>query len=129
MSIFTLKKYELVQGRQPFYTLSEDDTCQYENYCNDLVSNPAYQASLRSILANMVRIANGEKVAREKFHPYDIGVSNAKVCEFKAGDLRVYALQEDGTGKIIILGGYKNQQKADERQVKSLVQRYIASRT
>lgn len=123
MSIFALKKYDVVQGNYPFYRLAEDGKCQYDEYCKEIEEKTSYASELLSIKQTMVRVANNQRVPKEKFRQID---KDLKICEFKSRNLRVYALHEDRKGKIIILGGYKNQQKADIRQVKSLAQQYLA---
>jgi hypothetical protein len=48
-----------------------------------------------------------------------------KECEFKTHHLRVYAIHEIDTGKIVIMGGYKTKQKQDINHFREVKKQYL----
>ena len=52
--------------------------------------------------------------------------NQVKEYEFKSKHLRVYAIQQIN-GKIIVLGGFKNNQKEDINKFRSLKKQYLDS--
>jgi hypothetical protein len=143
MRKFDLKKITAVQGKQVFYQLTIDDNPDFSNLAEGETENDrktgvldSYEATLESrykknlaqIYNAMNRVANNEHVPREKYHELTERKSNDpyKDYEFKHGDLRVYAIKTEG-GKIIILGGFKNTQKEDIVQMRSLKKQFFES--
>jgi hypothetical protein len=65
-------------------------------------------------------IANQIPVPSSKFR--DLATKNVspKEQEFKTRNLRVYAIQVKGIGKILVSGGMKNSQVADIRRFRSI---------
>lgn len=135
---FVLKNIESIKGRQMFYQLvilnenskydknqSEDELKgQFDLYEDSL--EESYECALASILGIMDRVANLNTVSKEKFKDITPSGDKTKEYEFKPGDLRVYGIKIPN-GKLIILGGFKNKQKADIKKFRSLKKEYLQS--
>ena len=147
MSKFALKNIEAIKGRQRFSQLivlpndADAEAIQNKIY-NDELSNREvqdgqldiyekelegkYTGSLASILNIMNRVANLQSVSQDKFKDITPSKETVKEYEFKHQDLRVYAIYAPD-GKIIVFGGYKNNQKADIKKFRSLKSQYLES--
>ena len=74
----------------------------------------------------MNRVANMESVPETKFKDVTPKREKVKEYEFKYGDLRLYAIKIY-EGKLVLLGGFKNQQKKDFGRFRSLKKQFIDS--
>ena len=146
MSKFVLKKIYTIKGKLVFKQLvilddledinkiqheiteaeNEDIECVYKGVLDwyEEGLEKRYIKSLQGILSIMDRIANMQLVSKDKFR--DVTPDNEKVkeYEFKFGDLRVYAIKIPN-GQLVILAGYKNTQKKDFKQFRSLKNQYL----
>ena len=123
MTIYTLKEIESVKGRYKFYHLIIDGFSNFERFCNEL--DEKYKSELMTILSNMNEISKLNRLPETKYHHINLYFKNIKGFEFKSKNLRIYGIHEDDTGKIIILGGFKNQQRKDISKFKSQVKHYM----
>lgn len=71
-------------------------------------------------------VANLNSVSEEKFKDITPSGDKIKEYEFKSGDLRVYGIKIPN-GKLIVLGGFKNQQNSDITKFRSLKIEYLQS--
>ncbi len=78
------------------------------------------------MISYMEYAANGSSLTQEKFKDVTPDGELVKEYEFKSKHLRVYAIKKPN-GKIIILGGFKNTQKADFKLFRSIKQQYLDS--
>lgn len=85
-----------------------------------------YQSSFSGILTYMNLVADLKSVPKQKYHPLKNPQNGTKDFEFKNGDLRVYGIDVPG-GKIIMLGGFKNNQESDITQLRALTKKYLES--
>ena len=72
----------------------------------------------------MNRVSNFQSLPKEKFKDVTPRKNNVTEYEFKYGDLRVWAIKIPN-GKLVILGGYKNDQKHGFRKFRSLKEQYL----
>lgn len=122
MPKFELRNIEAVQGNQSFEKLIVDGIAPFDTFENELETK--YVTSLQKIYYYMNEVANNRSLPSTKFKDVTPKKEGVKEYEFKDGDLRVYGISKPG-GKIIILGGYKNQQKKDYRRFRSLKKHYL----
>jgi mannose/fructose/N-acetylgalactosamine-specific phosphotransferase system component IIB len=147
MSKFVIKNIEAIKGRQQFKQLvivSDEvnaDNLQLQINLKeakkenveimgilDLYENTLekkYINSFYGIIAIMNRVANLQSVAANKFKDVTPDSEIIKEFEFKYQDLRVLAIKIPG-GELVLVGGYKNQQKADFSRFHSLKKQYLA---
>ncbi len=122
MSKFALQIIEAVEGNQTFEKLLVDGVAPFDTFKNDLETKE--RRSLEKIYFYMNEVANNRTLPNKKFKDVTPKTEKVKEYEFKDGNLRVYGISKYG-GKIIILGGYKNQQKKDYRTFRSLKKQYL----
>jgi hypothetical protein len=141
MANFDLKKIAVATGTCPIYQLTIDDNPDYTNaeseeernrrktgvldeYEKNLESK--YKKNMVQIYNTVQRVSNMELVPKEKFRQLQGRKKNDPYpdFEFKHGDLRVYAIAGPG-GKIIIFGGFKNEQEEDIKKMRVLKLKYF----
>jgi hypothetical protein len=124
MSIFASKKFEPVQGRQVFEKLFVNDVCLIDEFEQEIVSNQQHISELKTIYAYMNFLASGRILPEKKFRKIKTGKNSQNLYEFKSKHLRVYVFSIP-RGKMVVLGGYKKNQKADIKIFKSIVKEYF----
>lgn len=85
-----------------------------------------YEGSFYGLLSIMNRDANMQPLSEGKFKDVTPHGELVKEYEIKYQYLRAYAIKIPN-GKLILLGGYKNQQKNDFTQFRSLKKQYLES--
>lgn len=124
MPTFALRKLDSVKGRLEIVELVIDNLGQLELYEKELETK--YKSHYLSLLHIMNEVARGTRLPDTKFHHLKNTKGSVGECEFKFGDLRLYAIQKTG-GLIIILGGYKNTQPKDISKFRGLKNQYLNS--
>jgi hypothetical protein len=122
MSKFALEKIETIKGIQVFEKLLIDDICQLDDYEKNLEKK--YKSELSMIYFYMNRVANLNYPPEEKYKDITPDKEIIKEYEFRTKHLRVYAIKKEN-GKIIIFGGYKNRQKNNLREFRSIKKKYL----
>ena len=122
MSKFALQNIDAVQGNQTFEKLLVDGVAPFDTFEEGLETKD--RRSLEKIYFYMNEVANNRTLPKTKFKDVTPKKQKVKEYEFKDSDLRVYCISKFG-GKIIILGGYKNQQQKDYRTFRSLKEQYL----
>ena len=123
MSKFSLVEIESVKGKQKFFKLLKDDICEFDEFEYEARIN--YSKQMTRIYALMNRVANIQTLTREQFQDITPDKELIKEYEFKTHNLRVYAIHDAGTGKIIITGGYKNTQDSDITHFREVKKQYF----
>lgn len=125
MSEFTLKRLEQVKGRNSFYKLVKNGTCEFDNFCKKMGGPGMYKSELMTIFSYMELAANQQPLPGTKFKDITPRNESVKEHEFKSKHLRVYAFQQRRTGKIIVCGGTKSSQKSDIRHFRQIKSQYL----
>ena len=125
MPLFSLRRLELVKGKQQFYNLFKNNTCVFEEFCRNIENDERYLSELRTIFAYMEMVANLQMLPQQKMR--DLTPKNDKIKEYelKTKHLRVYFIHQENIGKIIILGGFKTTQPKDISKFRALKKEYI----
>ncbi|GAB3993535.1 hypothetical protein GCM10028807_28990 [Spirosoma daeguense] len=127
MSTFTLKKVEAVRAKQELDELVVDGIGQLEAFERLLKeTDMRFLSEFKTLLSYMEYAANGNSLPDTKFKDVTATGALVKEYEFKSKHLRVYAIKKTN-GKIIILGGFKTNQKADFKRFRSLKEQYLNS--
>jgi hypothetical protein len=142
MPTFDLKKITLIDGKQTFYQLTIDDIPNFEGATTEEEKNERktgvldlyeqeleamYMKDIEMIYAYMNMVANNAQIPGKKYHDLDRDKNDPHPdFEFKHGDLRLYGVKIPG-GKIIFLGGYKNNEEKNIRRLRSLKKQYFVS--
>ena len=122
MNKFALETIDAIKGKQRFEKLLVDGVCLFDEFEKNLEKK--YKRNLQKIYYYMESVANNMSLPCTKFKDVTPDKETVKEYEFKDGDLRVYAISTYG-GKIVVLGGYKNAQKADFRHFRSIKKEYL----
>ncbi|OOV25053.1 hypothetical protein BXU11_16005 [Flavobacterium sp. LM5] len=125
MSKFALKDIESINGKQTFNQLEVNGQKQLDKFEADL-SDTTYISEFKTLLTYMEYVANNKTLPQTKFKDITPKKQQVKEYEFKSKHLRVYAIQQTN-GKIIVLGGFKNNQKDDINRFRSLKKQYLDS--
>ncbi len=125
MPKFVLKNIKSINGKQQFNQLVVDGNGQLDEFENDL-KDTTYWSEFKTLLAYMDFVANNRTLPQTKFKDITPAKELVKEYEFKSKHLRIYAIHQPN-GKIVILGGYKNNQKNDINKFRSLKKQYLDS--
>lgn len=85
-----------------------------------------YKGSFNGLTAIMIRDANMQSLSKEKFRDVTPDGELVREYEIKYQDLRAFAIKIPN-GKLVLLGGYKNQQKEDFKKFRALKKQYLES--
>ena len=140
MSTFDLKEIISVKGKQKFYQLTINDNPIFNKEDTENIKNEKktgvldtfekelekkYKKDIEMIYAYMNMVSNGDHIPGTKYHELDIYKNDPyQDFEFKHGKLRIYGVKITG-GKIIFLGGYKNQEEKNLTRLRSLKKQYF----
>ena len=146
MTKFVSKKISAIKGKQEFRQMiileDNQNTDQIQKEIdekesrNEEVDNKGvldeyeenleakYKSNFRSLLSNMDRVAKLQSLPKTKFRDITPKKESVKEYEFKLEDLRVYAIKIPN-GEMVILGGFKNNQKDDIRKFRALKKKYL----
>ena len=125
MSKFVLHKIDAVKGIQVFSQLSINGEKQLDKFEEEL-KGTTYQGEFRQLFVYMEFLANNNPLPITKFRELKGNKDNIKEYEFKSKHLRLYAIAQPG-GKIIILGGFKNNQTKDIAHFRAIKKEYLNS--
>jgi len=141
MSKFVTKTIETVIGRQQFKQLVivedkvdairlqqqiDKNEVEIDGVLDVYESNleDKYKSSFRGMTALMNRVANLQSLPEEKFRDITPDKEIVKEYEIKYQDLRVYLIKI-ANGKLILLGGFKNNQDSDLKKFRALKRQFL----
>lgn len=119
MSKFELHKIDVIKGKQDFCQLAIDGVRLLDSFEDELAKSTTYLSEFKMILTYMEYVAENRTLPVTKFRDITPKKEVVREYEFKSKHLRVYAIQKKG-GKIIVLCGFKSNQKNDIRSFRSL---------
>ncbi len=122
MPTFGVSTIEAIKGRQVFLELVINGVGQLQSFENEL--QDVYKAELRSILTRMNYVADMVSLPKEKFREITPKGERVNEFEFKTKNLRVYCIKIPN-GKLVVLCGFKNSQKADISSFRGLKKQYL----
>lgn len=122
---FELRKIEAIKGKQQFFDLIVDGKGQFDAFCQQIKRDGRYQSELLSMMAFMDWVAQLKMLPLTKFRDITPKNEKAKEYEFKSKHLRVYAFHLETSGKIVVLGGFKNTQPEDIRKFRMIKKRFL----
>lgn len=125
MPEFKLRKIPQVRGRNTYYKLVKDGDCEFDEFCKEMNKPDKYESELKTIFSYMELAANQQPLPRTKFKDITPKKDSVKEHEFKSKHLRVYAFQQKSTGKIIVCGGTKTNQKSDIKHFREVKKQYL----
>jgi hypothetical protein len=123
MSKFALHNIESINGKQLFFQLEINGIKQLDVFEEELIGT-TYDGEFKTALTLMDFIANNRTLPKTKFRDITPKKESVKEYEFKTKHLRIYAINKPG-GKIIVLGGFKNNQKSNINLFRSIKKQYL----
>ena len=127
MHTFATRLMEEIKGRQQtFEKLVVDGICYYDEFEEDVRNIPQYYSELKTTLSYMEMFANGITLPNTKFRQLHVNIARSNLVEFKSKHLRLYACSVKD-GKLVITGGYKQNQEKDIPKILQIVKDFIQS--
>jgi len=126
MSNFALIKIEAVKGRQKFYKLVKDGICEFDEFEAEARRN--FNSEMNTIYRRFNSISLGRRLPLTQNRILDGGIKNVTECEVKSKHLRIYYFIDKFNGNIVILGGYKKNQKRDIKHFENIVKTFIENK-
>lgn len=119
MNVYGIKPFNLVNNSYyQFFEVSVNDRFLFQEFANSLRNSTVDKKRLNAIYRYMDMISPSVFLPKEKFRQLE-GMGSPLYYEFKKNDIRVYVLKQEPS-VFILLGGYKGNQKADIKRIKSL---------
>jgi len=106
------------------YELYKNDSSLFEEFYEKSITDSKLFANMSRALRIIEDTANLQRKPKTKFRQISNSKLNCKVYEAKADNVRIYLFEENKTGRIIVLGGIKGNQKKDIRKVISTIKEY-----
>ena len=126
MRTFASEIIEAVKGKQIFEKLIVNNICLIDEFEKEIKDRGQYISEFNTLISHIDCFANGTTLPITKFREIKSNRTKVKHYEFKSKNLRVYAFNIPG-GKMVVMGGYKNNQDADIRTFQSIVKEYIST--
>ncbi|MGD9993479.1 MAG: hypothetical protein AB7S69_09285 [Salinivirgaceae bacterium] len=129
MPKYSLNKIVEIEGKQEIYKLEIDDSCQFDDFEREIVKRKQYEEELTSILAHIEDFSNNKTLPEKKFKILNKSDKKDRIkeYEFKSRNLRVYGIKAPD-GQIIIMGGYKSNQKKDLKKFRGIKSNYLETK-
>ncbi len=119
MKRISLNKIIEIDGKQNIFKLKINGKCLFDDFEKEVKTQGQYYDELCSIYSLIEDVADNKLLPKKKFRDITRKNDRPKEYEFKSKHLRVYAIKGKD-GKIIIMGGYKSNQKNDLKKFRKI---------
>jgi|SRR5690554_384967 len=102
------------------WELCVDKESILESFVKQVMDEGTYSNDLAGAIRYVELAADLRMLPKTRFREIKDQDINGKLFEAKKGSIRIYHFHETGTGRIIVLGGFKNNQTKD---IKAAVKR------
>ncbi len=102
-----------------YYKLYIDGVCQFDEFLEEIKKNKNDRKLFNYIIQYMDGLTDQNRYPKTKFNHIEDS-NRSDIFEFKKDRLRVYVIKQK-PNMFIIIGGYKNNQKKDIKNLKSKV--------
>jgi hypothetical protein len=106
------------------FELCEGGKSLFADFYKTIEGNKAFENDLVGAIRNLELAANLLHLPKTKFREIKQQKFKNKLFEAKYGAIRIYHFQEKYTGRIIVLGGLKNNQQIDIKSVIRTIKNY-----
>lgn len=106
------------------YELCKNGKSLFEEFYEEAEQDPILFSNTTKALRIIEDTANLKLRPRTKFRQIENSKLDCKLYEAKANDVRIYLFEEKKTGRVIVLGGTKGNQKKDIKRVISTIKEY-----
>lgn len=125
MTIFALQKIPEVSGKIFVFKIIINGKCPYDEFEMVISREATYRRELFTIQTRLTEMAEGKLLPEQKFKNITPAGDPVKEYEIKTRNLRVYLFHEKNTGRIIVIGGKKVQQKSMIKHFRNIKHHYI----
>lgn len=124
MANFALREITTICGvYYKTYQLVVNGVGAYDEFLKEF-NNPQYESEIFRFIRLLESCNNGQRTPPSFYKDVTPKGERTKEYEYRTKNLRIYAIQGDD-GRIIIIGGQKNNQEKDFRRFRSLKQQYL----
>lgn len=128
MHNFTLQPIEEFETKQSVFKLLRNGKCHFDKFFEEISIDKNLAPELGDLFAIIRHVANDSTSnlpPTKKYRKLNLGSKlKYNAYEAKSDHLRLYLIQERGTGLIFILGGKKKNQTRDLEHLKSLIKEF-----
>jgi hypothetical protein len=122
MTKFTIRLSGRVGAtRIKLYKLAVNKECQLDEFEGVIQKEGAFSCEIDKMYAILKNACNLVMLPRTTFRPLQLGDLPYPIYEAKTKNLRFYLIKFEKTGKVILLGGRKSNQKADLKHLSRLI--------
>jgi hypothetical protein len=125
MPTFALQELKELSSKLRIYKLLIDNACEYDAFETQIQLDGTYASELVTIQTRLIEIAECKSLPKEKFKDITPRKEPIKEYEIKTRNLRVYLFHEANTGRVIVLGGKKTDQKSDIKRFRRIKKDYF----
>ncbi|RYD83144.1 MAG: hypothetical protein EOP53_01705 [Sphingobacteriales bacterium] len=125
MPKFATETVSLIKARENVEQLIIDGRKVLDEYMASL-KGTTYESELGNIIKYIEHASNGNSLPKTKMRKYQGNKDGVTEYEYKSKHLRVWAIQQPNK-KIIIFGGFKNNQAKDESSFRNLKKQFLES--
>ena len=125
MPKFATEIIPLIKAKENVEQLVIDGLKVLDKYKDTLIGT-TYMSEFDSMIKYIEYAANGNSLPEKKMRKYGGSKDGVAEYEFKSKHLRIWAIQQPNK-KILIFGGFKNSQKADENSFWALKKQFLQS--
>jgi len=104
--------------------LCKNDESLLQSFISEIEKDKKLFNQLSGAVSIIENSANLRTMPKAKFRPIKGHNLNCKVYEAKKGSIRVYLFHQENTGRIIVTGGKKGNQKKDIKSIIKTIQDY-----
>ncbi len=104
--------------------LCKNDESIFQSFISEIEKDTKLFNQLSGAVSIIENSANLLTMPKGKFRPIEGHNLNCKVYEAKKGIIRVYLFHQENTGRIIVTGGKKGNQKKDIKSIIKTIQDY-----
>jgi putative component of toxin-antitoxin plasmid stabilization module len=108
----------------PVFELCIDGSSLFDNFIGSIEGNKTFENELAGAIRNLELASNLLRLPKTKFREIKQQKLKIKFFEAKYGAIRIYHFQEKNTGRIIVLGGLKNNQQIDIKSAIRTIKNY-----
>lgn len=123
MSKFALVKIEAVKGHIKFFKLERDGKCDFDEFEKDAKEN--FSKEINKIHYRIDLLSRGERLPETQYRILKGAIKDTTLFEVKSNNLRIYCFAEKHTGSIVVIGGYKINQKKDLNRFEGIIKSYL----
>jgi putative component of toxin-antitoxin plasmid stabilization module len=125
MNKFALIYIDEIAGRIKIFKLLVNNRCEFDEFEKQIETEGSYSSELVTIQTRLHEIADGKLLPKEKFRNITPKKELVKEYEIKTRHLRVYLVNEEKTGRVIVCGGKKTTQQKDLNHFRRIKKEYL----